>query len=99
MQNATGGGRAGACDPSGRGVTSLPMDAAEHAVDERFRELLERYRDRCLWFERRDFVPSTLEERLRVLDSIQRHGDLQAFRDAGELRQWLLRSSSATSAG
>jgi hypothetical protein len=36
------------------------------------RKLVEEYRDRCLWFLRRDFVPSNAEEALRVLDLIER---------------------------
>jgi hypothetical protein len=35
---------------------------------------------------------------LRALDQIQRHGTLDAFRRAGEIKQWLLRSSSGKSA-
>ena len=35
--------------------------------------LVDEYRHRCLWFLRSDFYPSTDEERLRVLDYIQRH--------------------------
>lgn len=65
-------------------------DAVDRLVDE--------YRVRCLWFLRDDYYPSTNAERLRVLDEIQRHGDREAFKLAGELRQWLSRPSSARSA-
>ena len=66
----------------------------EQAVD----ALVDEYRQRCLWFLREDFYPSTLEERLRVLDYIQRHGDREAFRKAAEVRQWFSPSSKDTSA-
>lgn len=66
----------------------------EQAVD----ALVDEYRQRCLWFLREDFYPSSLEERLRVLDYIQRHGDREAFRRAAEVRKWLSPSSSEKSA-
>jgi hypothetical protein len=39
-----------------------------------------------------------VDEKLRVLDHIQRHGDVNAFRRAGAIRQWVLATSSAASA-
>lgn len=50
--------------------------------------LVDEYRDRCLWFLRRDYYPQTSAEAERVLDAIQRHGDRQAFQRAAEIRQW-----------
>jgi hypothetical protein len=70
-----------------------PFDLAE-AVN----RLADEYRPRCLWFLREDYYPATDDERLRVLSCIERHGDVNAFRRAAELRQWLLRTSSARSA-
>ena len=58
--------------------------------------LVDEYRERCLWFLRKDYYPATRAEALRVLDSIQRQGDVEAFRRAADLRQWLLRHSSET---
>lgn len=62
------------------------------------RALVDDYRDRCLWFLRRDYYPSTREEGLRVLAAIERHGDVDAFRRASDIRRWLSPPSSATSA-
>ena len=73
-------------------LPSLETDAA-------LRELVDEYRDRCLWFLRRDYYPATTEEARGVLDSIQRHGDRDGFRRAARIRQWLSHSSSATSVG
>jgi hypothetical protein len=73
-------------------LPSLETDAA-------LRELVDEYRDRCLWFLRRDYYPATAEEARGVLDSIQRHGDRDGFRRAARIRQWLSHSSSATSVG
>jgi hypothetical protein len=70
-------------------------DVAEKAVD----ALIDEYRARCLWFLRPDYYPTTTEERLRLLGYIERHGDLQAYRRASPLRQWLSRRSNAISAG
>jgi hypothetical protein len=61
--------------------------------------LVDRCRIQCLWFLRPDFYPRNLQERLRVLDQIERHGDREAFLHAGRLRRWLSASSSAPSAG
>jgi hypothetical protein len=58
--------------------------------------LIDEYRVRCLWSLRADYYPSTTAERLRVLELIQRHGDLAAYRRAATLRQWLSQSPSST---
>jgi hypothetical protein len=60
--------------------------------------LIDEYRVRCLWSLRPDDYPGTTRERLRVLDLIQRHGDLAAYRRASTLREWLSQSSSEASA-
>jgi hypothetical protein len=60
--------------------------------------LVDEYRATCLWFLRPDYYPQTPEEACRVLEQIERHGDVAAFRRAAELRQWLSRNSSAPSA-
>ncbi|MFN3653118.1 MAG: hypothetical protein ACK47B_26355 [Armatimonadota bacterium] len=67
-------------------------------LEEAVNLLADEYRVRCLWFLRPDYYPETLEERLRVLEYIQWHGDLSAFRRAGELRRCLLRISNERSA-
>ena len=63
------------------------------------RRLVDEYRGRCLWFLGADYYPATADEALRVLESIRRHGDLAAFRRAGELKRWVLAPSSEPSAG
>jgi hypothetical protein len=61
--------------------------------------LVDEYRTRCLWFLRPGYYPRTVREQLRALDSIERHGDLAAYRRASTLRQWLSQISSEASAG
>jgi hypothetical protein len=67
-------------------------------VRQALRVLVDEYRDRCLWYLRRDYYPETLEEGLRVLSAIERHGGVDAFRRAAEVRSWLSPPSNATSA-
>jgi hypothetical protein len=57
--------------------------------------LVEEYRDRCLWFLRQDFVPQSTEEILHVLNLIERYGDRAGFEQAQRLRQWLQLPTSA----
>jgi hypothetical protein len=60
--------------------------------------LVDKYRDRCLWFLRADYYPTDLQDILRTLDYIRRYGDLEAFRKAGVLYQRLSQDSRKPSA-
>jgi len=70
---------------------TLPVEAA-------LRQLTDDYRVRCLWFLKADYYPVTPADRERVLHSIERHGDLEAFRRVTELRAWLSQQSNDASA-
>ncbi|MBM3459488.1 MAG: hypothetical protein FJX77_13285 [Armatimonadetes bacterium] len=74
-----------------------PFDLEEWNA--RIDRLVTEHRTVCLWFLREDYLPATLEERMRVLQYIQQHGNRAAFRQAGELRECLSRLSSENSAG
>ena len=74
----------------------MNQDATE--VMRHVNALVDEYRARCLWFLREDYYPQTLAEACRVLESIERHGNVTAFRKAAELRQWLSQNSSVASA-
>ena len=63
------------------------------------RQLVDDYRTRCLWFLKPDYFPVTAPECERVLQAIEEHGDLDAFRRVTELRAWLSPSSNDASAG
>ena len=76
------------------GMDSIPLSA-----DRAMRALVDEYRDRCLWYLRRDYYPATRDECHRVLDAIARHSGVEGFRRAAEIRAWLSQPSSATSAG
>lgn len=66
-------------------------------VVEQVTALVEDYRDRCLWFLRPDYLPTTAEEMRRVLDLIERYGDRAGYERAEEIKQWLSRDSKANS--
>jgi hypothetical protein len=74
------------------------MAGIDQEIEEAVRSLVDEYRERCLWFLRRDYYPRTPEEIARVLESIRRNGDVEAFRRAGRIEQWLSQSSSEKSA-
>ena len=65
------------------------MDQVDEDVRRQINQLVDTYRDRCLWFLRADYYPTDLQEVLRTLDYIRRYGDLEAFRRAGTLYQRL----------
>jgi hypothetical protein len=68
------------------------------ALDAEVRSLVDDYRERCLWFVRADYYPSTPDEILRVLRWIRARGDREAFQRAGKIEQWLSRTSNERSA-
>ena len=74
------------------------MNEDVRTVMQRVNILVDEYRTRCLWFLREDYYPESPAEACRVLEYIERHGDVVAFRKAAALRQWLLQNSSAPSA-
>lgn len=59
--------------------------------------LVDEYRLRCLWSLRPDYYPRTPSEQRHVLATIERYGDLAAYRRAATLLQWLSRISSEPS--
>ncbi len=65
------------------------MAPAPEEVIEAVNRLVDEYRDRCLWFLREDYYPTTREQRLRALDQIGSHGDRAAFLKVAELKKWL----------
>jgi hypothetical protein len=69
-----------------------PMGTAEQVA-----VLVEEYRDRCLWFLRPDYLPTTPEEIRSVLELIERYGDRAGFERAEEIKTWLSLHSKATS--
>jgi hypothetical protein len=60
--------------------------------------LVDEYRAQCLWYLRKDYYPDSVDSALRVLQAIENHGDVTAFKKAATLRQWLSQHSNAPSA-
>lgn len=73
------------------------QDEADADVVAQVDRLVDDHRITCLWFLWPDYHPTTNAERIRVLEHIERHGDLEAFRQAATLRRWLSPSSSVAS--
>ena len=48
-------------------------------LEPEIQELIDDYRDQCLWFWRQDYVPETTDEVLDALDLIERYGDRLTF--------------------
>ena len=70
------------------------MTSKDDNIRQQVNRLVDVYRNQCLWFLRTDYYPSSREDIIRVLDYIKRYGDREAFRQAGELYQWLSHDSS-----
>lgn len=64
---------------------------------QRIEKLVEDYRDQCLWFLRPDYMPTSRGEILRTLALIERYGDRAGYREAEEIKTWLLQRSRARS--
>lgn len=65
------------------------MAIGEIIGSEQMRSLVEDYRAMCFWNFSEDFMPSTREQVILALDAVERYGDLNAYRRAGEIRKWL----------
>jgi hypothetical protein len=78
-----------------RGATTpASHDYLARAID----ALVDECRSGALWFLKPDYYPHTDDERRRVLHEIQKHADLERFKRAARLQQWLSQHSSAASA-
>ena len=51
--------------------------------------VVEDYRDTCLWFVPADCRPKNDVQLEQILTSIERHGDLAAYKRVGRIRKWL----------
>jgi hypothetical protein len=86
-------------------MSDRPAPAPAHAQREReavleqVRALVREVRDSSLWFLDAEFLPMREEDALRALRWIERRADRQTYVRARELREWLLRTSNAASAG
>jgi hypothetical protein len=77
-----------------RGAIPASHEDLARAID----ALVDECRSVALWFLKPDYYPHTDDERRRVLHEIQKHADLERYKRAARLQQWLSRYSSAASA-
>lgn len=72
-------------------IIYLVMTVQEISDTVQYRTLVKDYRDTCLWFADGRLVdhPSDVRQLGMILASIESNGDANAFRRAGEIRQWL----------
>ena len=75
------------------------MTTQEVIQSREFQSVVDDYRAMCLWFFPQDFMPSNTYEINRVLESIERHGDMAAYKRIGRIRKWLSQTSNETSSG
>jgi hypothetical protein len=61
-------------------------------------QLVDEYRQRCLWFLGEHFYPETREDIVKTMDYICRYGDSAAFRKATEIKSWVLQNIKKQSA-
>ena len=83
--------------PKDRVTLGIAM-TPDPALDAEVRSFVDDYRERCLWFVRADYYPSTPDEILRVLRWIRARGDREAFQRAGKIEEWLSRTFNEKSA-
>ena len=67
-------------------------------VNSEIDRLVEMHRLRCFWFMRDDYRPTSLPERLRALDYLEKRSDRALFKEVRKLREWLLHLSNEKSA-
>jgi hypothetical protein len=78
------------------GDSTMPVSHEDlaRAID----ALVDECRSDALWFLKPDYYPRTDDDRRRVLYTIQKHADVDLYKRAARLQQWLSRHSSAAPA-
>ncbi|MCD4653741.1 hypothetical protein K8T06_07375 [bacterium] len=69
---------------------SLRYQLTPGLLHSEIRSLIDEQRDRCLWFLANDYYPKDSDSVIYILDTIRKHGNLDAFRKAEELKRWHL---------
>ena len=65
------------------------MTVEEIIRTDEYQSVVKDYRDVCLWFANGVERPSNEVQLEQVLSSIETYGDMNAFKRAGRIRQWL----------
>ena len=74
-----------------RGVwyNTKAMTEEEIVNSKELKSVVEDYRSMCFWNFAEDFMPKDRRQVFLALDTLERYGNMDAYRRAGEIRQWL----------
>ena len=61
------------------------------------RSLIDDYRGMCLWNFAEDFMPKDEQQVLFAVEALENYGDMNAYRKAGRIREWLSQASKQKS--
>jgi hypothetical protein len=80
-------------------VRRRPGQERDVAESGEFFELIERCRQRCLWFTNPGSVPTDRATQIELLKLVERYGTRAEFVEAKRLREWLSQSCNAAFSG
>ena len=69
------------------------MTVREIINTDEYRSVVKDYRMQCLWFTDRGENPENEIQLEQILNSIETHGDMNAFKRVGRIRKWLSQDS------
>ena len=78
---------AGAC------VIIRAMEVWEIAQTDEYKSVVRDYRTQCLWFTDAGDSPENELQLEMILNAIETHGDMEAFKRVGRIRKWLSQGS------
>ena len=65
------------------------MTEEEIVSSKELKSAVEDYRSMCFWNFPEDFMTKNRRQVFLALDNLERYGNMDAYRRAGEIRQWL----------
>ena len=65
------------------------MTDEEIVNSKELKSVIEDYLSMCFWNFTEDFMPKNRRQVFLALDPLERYGNMDAYRRAGEIRQWL----------
>ena len=73
------------------------MTIEEIVNSKELRSLIDDYRGMCLWNFAEDFMPKDEQQVLFAVEALENYGDMNAYRKAGRIREWLSQASKQKS--
>ena len=68
-------------------------------IQKKAERLISKNRSRCLWFLKDSFLPTDPFRLIHTLGYIELYGDFETFKEARQLKTWLLQHFKRKSAG